>query len=81
MATYQDTNLRFAATINKNNSDFITDEPNPLFQSLANNNYFSYTGIREIFSPTVILADDDSVFSNIPKQPIISNHSLHNHAA
>ena len=59
MATYQDKNLRFTATTNKKNSDLITDEPNPLFQSLANNNYFSYTGIREIFSPTVTLADDD----------------------
>ncbi len=55
MATYQDKNLRFTASTNKNNSDFITDEPNPLFQSLANNNYFSYTGIREFFSPTVTL--------------------------
>ncbi|BAY81507.1 metalloprotease [Calothrix parasitica NIES-267] len=80
MAISQDKNLRFTATTNKNNSDFITDETNPLFQILANNNYFSYTGIREIFSPTVTLANDDSVFSNIPEQPIISNHSLHHEA-
>jgi serralysin len=65
MATYQDKNLRFTASTNKNNSDFITDEPNPLFQNLANNNYFSYTGIREIFSPTLTLTDDDFTSNKI----------------
>ena len=40
--------------ISQTNSDFVTDESNPLFETLANQVYFSYRGItEEAFSSTI----------------------------
>ena len=56
--------------INQINSDFVTDESNPLFEFLANanKNYFSYTEItEETFSPTINfdVVSSNSLFNQI----------------